>query len=706
MITKIKIFVILFLLVPPLLLSAQKDSVDGVNGLLQLSLEELMNVKVITASGYLQTTAEAPSTITVISSKQIKERGYEQLEDALRDIPGIDMIHINGYAPTLIYFRGMYGAENLRALLMIDGIAENNIVGTNDMAGPAYSLHNIDHIEIIWGPASALYGANAFGGVINMITKKGGDINGLHIEKGFGTFNTSFEKLNMGLKKSNFEFNIAGTLYSTDGPKFTNRDPNYANSYVDKAYSLNTTVSYLSNKSKTTIGYRTYKTPMGWGTFFNSPTVFLGLPSQGYGNQGILGLITRNVRGEKPGLTSPFLRTYFLQNEYKPNEKFSMLTRVVYRETGTSDDSYVYLTLDGHKLIRGILANYSNRILGEVSAKYDLTKRQKLSAGIEYFRDNVERGGRRATLDTSNNIYLIDSRDTVTNLYSTFLPRVFDIRNNFGSYLQYNLNTGLLGKTNFTFGMRYDYNSYFGNALSPRLAAVNQPNDKLTFKFQFGTAFRAPTNTEIYQTPNLALKTEKIKTYEINAIYSISNLRAQVNLFRNELTDVIVIGNLSGLNANKNPGAETINGIESSLDMVFNKNISGFINFTYQDAKGKNFVTHFSGNLPGVAKVKGNAGMNIHVEDLFTISIIGNWVGTRQVPRTDPYGPVSGYFLTNCVIGTGNLFNKGITASLNIRNVFNTKWFDPGFRTADGFLFSTILEQPGINGLFKIGITL
>jgi outer membrane receptor for ferrienterochelin and colicin len=178
---KSKVFVLLFVVFSPLFLSAQKDS-TSMDTLLQLSLEQLMNVKVVTASGFPQTAAEAPSTITVITAEQIKERGYEQLEDALRDIPGIDMIHLNGYAPTLIYFRGMYGAENLRALLMIDGIVENNLVGTNDFAGPAYSLHNVDRIEIIWGPASALYGANAFGGVINIITKKGADINGFTAE--------------------------------------------------------------------------------------------------------------------------------------------------------------------------------------------------------------------------------------------------------------------------------------------------------------------------------------------------------------------------------------------------------------------------------------------------------------------------------------------------------------------------------------------
>ena len=133
---KNKLIISLFFALAPLFLRAQTDTQANVNQLPGLSLEHQMNIKVATASGYMQTTAEAPSTIQVITAQQITERGFEQLEDALRDIPGIDVIHINGYAPTFIYFRGMYGAENLRALLMIDGIAENNLIGSNDMAGP------------------------------------------------------------------------------------------------------------------------------------------------------------------------------------------------------------------------------------------------------------------------------------------------------------------------------------------------------------------------------------------------------------------------------------------------------------------------------------------------------------------------------------------------------------------------------------------
>ena len=686
---------------------AQTDSVPEVNNLLNLSLEQLMNVKVVTANGYLQTATEAPSTITVITAQQIRERGYEQLEDALRDVPGIDLIHINGYAPTLIYFRGMYGAENLRALLMIDGIVENNILGTNDMAGPAYSLHNVDRIEIIWGPASALYGANAFGGVINIITKKGGDIDGVHAEQGYGSFNTRFKKVSLGLRKKKLEFALAGTLYSTDGPKFSNRDPQYSASFVDKAKSFNGTVSYYATKSKTTLGYRFYDTPMGYGTFFNSATKLLDLPSQGYDNNGRIGLISRDVRGERGGVADYYLRTYYLENDYRPNEKFNLLSRIVYRETGTADDSYLYITFDGRKVIRGIFASYSNRVSAEVKANYAPTENQTFSGGLQYFRDDVEKGQRRSTLNLTTP-YLLDGRDTLYNLNATFLPRLNAIRDNIGAYLQYALNTNILGKTNFTLGTRYDYNSYFGSSFNPRAVIVNQPGGKLTLKFQFGSAFRAPTENEIIQAPDtLQLKTEKIKTYEANIIYPVSKkVRLQLNFFRNELKDVIVLSNLAGLTVNKNPGAEKINGIELSSDMLLTKNTSAFLNFTYQDATGENFITHFAGELPDMAKFKGNAGATIGIDDLFTVSVIGNWVGTRRVPRTDPYGPVKGYFLANCVISTKELFDAGVTASLNVRNIFDTKWLDPGFRTGDGILFSTVLEQPGINGLLKIAINL
>ena len=701
------IFFVAFLLcASPLLVRAQPDSVPGVASLLNLSLEELMNITVVTATGSAQTINEAPSTMNVITSRQIRERGYEQLEDALRDIPGIDFIHTYGYIPTLIYFRGMYGAENLRALLMIDGIPENNIIGSNDMAGPAYSLHNVERIEVIWGPASALYGTNAFGGVINIITRKGSDLNGFQYQKGFGTFNTSVNRARFGIHKNNWDISISGSLYSTDGPKFKNRDPNYSASYVDKAYSVNTIISYDFKKMKLTLGGRIYNTPMGWGTFLNSPTVFLRLPPQGYGNSGILGLVARDVRGEKSGLEEPYSRTFYVQNEYKPSEKFNILARFVYRETGISERSYAYITLDGRKLYRVPTASYSNRVLGEVMSNYNLGKQFTLSAGIQFYQDNIEHGSRGINVD-STTVYLLDGRDTLLNLNATFKPRLYDIRNTFGSYAQFVWNTKLLKKTSFTLGARYDNNTYYGNPLSPRVAIVSQPTDKFTFKLLFGTAFRAPTNTEIYQAPaGFTLKTEKIRTYEMNLIYRLTPaVLAQLNSFRNELRDVIVLNNLGSQQPDKNPGKININGLEAKLDLSMN-GFNGFVNFTYQHAVGENYLTGIKRNTPGIARVKGNLGGTLHVRELFNLNLTGNWVGKRQVPITDPYGPVKGYFLTNMTLSTERLFDRRISASISVRNLFNTTYLDPGFRAADGFIYSTVLEQPGINGLLKFMLTL
>jgi outer membrane cobalamin receptor len=446
---------------------------------------------------------------------------------------------------------------------------------------------------------------------------------------------------------------------------------------------------------------------MGWGTYSNSPTVYFRLPPQGNNNSGIIGIVQRNFRGERSGLDDPYYRTAYIQNDYKPNDKFSLHSNLRFRETGHGTDGYVYITVDGRKMIRVPIASYSNRFSGEVSAHYSISEKHRFAFGFQFNRDNVERGSRGITFDL-NTIYLVDGRDTVVNLNSTFLQRKYDIRSNVGGYGQYVLATDLLKKTTFTLGLRFDHNSYFGNAFSPRVVVVNQPNDKLTFKFQYGNAFRSPTNLEIYQLPansGFKLKKENLKTYEFNVLYNPSkNANLQLNLYRNNLSDVIVLANLNNLTPDKNPAVFKITGAELISEMVFTRSMSAFFNITYTDTWGKNLVTGTSGKLPAIAKFKGNMGLTIHANDIFTVSLSGNWVGERPVQRTNPHGPVDGYFLTNCTISSNKIFKDRVTASLNVRNIFNVKWLDPGFRTADGLLYSTVLEQPGINGLFKIGI--
>src|SRR4051812_40529043 len=74
-----------------------------VKNLAGMSLEDLMNIKVVSSSGVAQTVGEAPSTIRVITAQQIEERGYDRLIDVLRDLEGVDIIHVSGYFPNIIY---------------------------------------------------------------------------------------------------------------------------------------------------------------------------------------------------------------------------------------------------------------------------------------------------------------------------------------------------------------------------------------------------------------------------------------------------------------------------------------------------------------------------------------------------------------------------------------------------------------------------
>jgi outer membrane receptor for ferrienterochelin and colicins len=695
----------------PILLPAQNDSLYNLQQLNELSMEELMNIEVVTASRMKQKISEAPSVMKVITAQQILERGYEQLDDVLRDISGVDLIRIYGRAPSFITFRGMQGDENRRLLLMIDGIIENNIMGDFAMAGPAYSLHNVERIEIMWGPGSALYGANAFSAVINIITKKAAEAKGFHFQKAYGSYNTSAENIMFGIKRSKIDFVISGSLYNTDGPHFSNRHPNYSNSYVKNAWSVNSTISYTLKKMKTTFGIRSYTTPGGWGEPLAAPTLLLGLPDQGNKNSGKGGMLQSDFNGTTSSLAETISRTVFIQSEYNATTKLSLFARVQYKETELTDRSYFYGNSPGTKFVaKSLGAYYANRIGAELQANYSITEHQQFSAGLQLSQDNLEKGFREVIPD--------NRRDTIenilfTNMYATLKPRSYTIQNNIGAYLQYVLNTTLLKKTNLTLGGRYDYNSVYGKTINPRVGIINQPNDALTFKLLFGTAYRAPTNFELYaasagiRVANIDLKPEKIQTYEADIIYApLKNLSVQVNAFYNQLTDIIIhdVPVAIGLTQNQNSGTATIHGVETKIDVVSTKQYSAFLNFTWQE--GSQFDGTTKSPMPNIAKLKGNIGLSVHIADLLSLNLIENWVGDRSVALTNPYGNVAGYFSTNFVISTTAFFHNRISASFSVRNLFNQTYYDPGIRAADGNFYSTVAEQPKINGLFKLCISL
>src|SRR5215469_5790964 len=147
-----------------------------------MDISELMNIEVVSASKFQQTASEAPSSVTVITSEEIKLYGYRTLADILASVQGFYVTYDRNY--DFLGVRGVnLGDFNSRVLLLVDGHRINNDLNDGAAIGTDFILDVdlIDHVEIVRGPGSVLYGDNAFFAVINVITRRADQVNGAEV---------------------------------------------------------------------------------------------------------------------------------------------------------------------------------------------------------------------------------------------------------------------------------------------------------------------------------------------------------------------------------------------------------------------------------------------------------------------------------------------------------------------------------------------
>jgi outer membrane cobalamin receptor len=142
----------------------------------EMSLEELMNVKVTVATKTASTLRESPGVISVVTREEIQALGARDLIDVLRTVPGFDF-GLDGWAPTGPSIRGLWGSEG-RILLLWDGIEMNELSAGGVYIGNRYPVDQIKRIEIIRGPGSVMYGGNAEVAVISITSLQAEDLNG------------------------------------------------------------------------------------------------------------------------------------------------------------------------------------------------------------------------------------------------------------------------------------------------------------------------------------------------------------------------------------------------------------------------------------------------------------------------------------------------------------------------------------------------
>lgn len=163
----------------------------------EMSLEELLNVKLTVAVKEGATLRESPGIVTLITSEEILGSGARDLIDVLRTVPGLDLgVDVQGVIGAGI--RGLWGHEG-KVLLLIDGVEMNEPLYSTLQLGHRYPLAQIQQIEIIRGPGSVLYGGTAELAVINIITRNGSDLSGWEADAMFGTMENGIARRQLSI---------------------------------------------------------------------------------------------------------------------------------------------------------------------------------------------------------------------------------------------------------------------------------------------------------------------------------------------------------------------------------------------------------------------------------------------------------------------------------------------------------------------------
>lgn len=144
-----------------------------------LSLDELINARVVTAGRSLQKISEAPAAMSVVTEEDIRQLGATNLAEALSMVVGLHLGHTNSSFSLAGGIRGFHKLPANKIMLLIDGISYSyEMYGVPTFFQIPVSLKEVDRIEVLRGPGSSLYGANAMFGVVNIITKKPEDSHG------------------------------------------------------------------------------------------------------------------------------------------------------------------------------------------------------------------------------------------------------------------------------------------------------------------------------------------------------------------------------------------------------------------------------------------------------------------------------------------------------------------------------------------------
>ena len=608
------------------------------------------------ATGSKQSITRAPAMATVITSRDIEAMGATDLDQALVSVPGLHISKASVGMNPIYSFRGISTKTNPQVLMLVNGIPITNVfAGDRSQVWGGMPLENVARIEVIRGPGSALYGADAFSGVINVITKTAADINGTESGVRAGSFNSRDAWIQhggkVGLLDSSFYLGAGNTdgqkekiqkdVLSTTGPVNAER----------KAIDARTDLSYEAWRFRA--AYQKREAGLG---------------------AGLAGSLDPNGRGRSSRV---YLDLSYEKIDWVQNWNVSGVAGY-YNNKEKGDPAYTLFPA-------GVIPGFPDGMIANPrhSEQHSHASVSAFYTGFEQHRVRVGTGFRiedmYAVQETKNydaNFaplgYIVDATGNPSLVY--MLPHKRHL-----SYIFVQDEWNLAKDWALTAGVRHDSYSDFGGTTNPRLALVWDAAYNVVVKVMHGTAFRAPSFTEQYSINNPVtvgspnVKPETITTNELAFSWqSTARLQTNLNFFSYEMRNIIIPVAAKYQNA----GDQTGRGLEleSTLDVSGNLRLTG--SYSLQHSVDK--TTSQDAGMTPHRRLFGRADWRF--APLWQLGSTVNHVAGRMREPGDTRANVPDYTTVDLTLRREK-FADGWDARAMVTNLFNQKAWEPTFKS-------------------------
>lgn len=685
----------IFALSPVAAWAAAPSSVD----VFDLNLEQLRHIPVVTASRRAEPLDQAPGTILVVTRQEIRERGYVSLLDVLRDLPGVD---VQSYHYSIlndaVTWRGVYG--NQKFIILQDGLRISSTTSEPLAIAENFPLYQARQVEVVYGPASALYGADAFTAVVNIISQA--DMQGAQLSATVGPFAYRYGSALFGANLGRGWHIAAGFhLHRSDEPNLARQYPELFQLHDLLDFGGNVVVpaarrAGFSSPRKSESVYINLASDSGWSAGFNHSY-----------------LSSNTTRADEPDFLDYTTNPQWIVRVNNAHARY----RFTFGEKGHSEItlSHASTEIDPDSGFDNLFGNftlvhkYAKSTATSLSQQFDwqISGRHNLVAGYTFERFKSI----PLTADLSSK-YDPGKPSDLQGIYypgtnNTLPVQIFhDDYNNSGAFVQ--LKTQWSERWSSTASLRRDHSTAYGSSTTPRIGLVYAPTANDTFKLLYGEAFLTPSPFLAYRhfggfsgeqdaqgrytsgfffLPNPGLKPETMKMLEARYGKQLSPAwRVETAVYREKVKDFIAQtftnppisdfipgGVISGTQIYDNVGALTATGGDVAVSYegsAWGGHSRVWANYSY--VHGTLTLLGKENGLPLTARNKLKFGVTWQ-RDKYVISPSAYLIGKTSGALGDNTGAASGYLLLNFYGARRDVF-KDVDLFIQVHNIADRKY--------------------------------